>query len=104
MDKYPRIVKENLSDIIREMAASPELFVKNPGKDFTRTRKLPFETMAHLLISMGGNSIYKELLEAQGYGIDKILPRALRFHVHAEPLPLLRIHARHDDIREGARH
>jgi hypothetical protein len=52
------------------MSASPELFVRNPGKDFTRNRKLPFETMMHLLISMGGNSIYKELLEAQGYDVN----------------------------------
>ncbi len=46
MGKHPEVVKENLSALIREIAASPELFVKNPGKDFTRNRKLPFETMA----------------------------------------------------------
>lgn len=94
MKQYPNIVKENLSALIREIAASPELFVKNPGKDFTRTRKLPFESMAHILISMGGNSIYKELLEAQGYDVntattpafiqqrEKILPCAFEFLFH----------------------
>jgi hypothetical protein len=35
--------------------------VKNPEKDFTRKRKLPFEEVMNLLISMGGNSLYKEL-------------------------------------------
>ncbi len=91
MDNYPSIVKENLSALIREMAASPELFVKNPGKDFTRNRKLSFETMAHILISMGGNSIFKELLETQGCDVnmattsafvqqrEKILPIAFEF-------------------------
>ncbi len=91
MDNYPDIVKENLSALIREMAASPELFVKNPGKDFTRNRKLSFETMAHILISMGGNSIFKELLENYGCDVNmattsafvqqrgKILPSAFEF-------------------------
>ena len=73
---------------------SPTLFVKNPGKDFTRKRKLPFETIMQLIISMGGNSIYKELLQAQGYDLntattsafvqqrDKILPCAFEFLLH----------------------
>jgi hypothetical protein len=76
------------------MAENPMLFVKNPGKDFTRNRKLPFETVVNLLISMGGNSIYKELLESQGYDVstattsafiqqrDKILPWAFEFLLH----------------------
>jgi len=52
------------------MSASPALYVKNPDKDFTRTRKLPFETMMKLLISMGGGSICKELFEAQDYDVN----------------------------------
>jgi hypothetical protein len=60
-------MSQNLSSLIREMAEKPMLFVKNPGKDFTRDRILPFETVINLLISMGGNNIYKELLESQGY-------------------------------------
>jgi hypothetical protein len=76
------------------MSKSLELYVKNPGKDFIRNRKLSFETMLQLLVSMGGNSIYKELLEANGYEIttattsafvqqrDKILPFALEYLFH----------------------
>ena len=64
MNEYPNILKERLSALIGEVSASSALYVKNPGKDFTRERKLPFETVMHLLISMGGNSIYKELLES----------------------------------------
>jgi hypothetical protein len=94
MNEYPNALKENLSSIIKDMAMCPEAFVKNPGKDFTRNRKLPFETVAQLIISMGGNSIYKELLEAQGYNLDtatasafvqqreKILPHAFDFLFH----------------------
>jgi len=76
------------------MSESPAAFVKNPEKDFTRKRKLPFETVIQLLLSMGGNSIYKELLEANGYDAntattsafiqqrDKILPNAFEFLFH----------------------
>ena len=91
MNEYPDSVKQNLCSIITLMEKDPALFVKNPGKDFSRNRKLPFETVVKLLISMGGNSIYKELLESQGYNCDtvtasafiqqrdKILPYAFEF-------------------------
>lgn len=94
MNMIATAIKETLSSLIEEMSEYPELFVKNPGKDFTRTRKLPFDTVVQLLISMGGNSIYKELLETQGYDVNtattsafvqqrnKILPCALEFLLH----------------------
>jgi len=94
MNDYPNTVKRTLSSLISELSASSALFVKNPGKDFTRNRKLPFEPVVHLLISMGGNSIYKELLESQGYDVntattsafvqqrDKILPCAFEYLLH----------------------
>lgn len=94
MNEYPNSIKEKLKSLIKEMSASPELYVKNPDKDFTRNRKLPFESVLQLLLSMGGNSIYKELLEAQGYDVntattsafvqqrDKILPFALESLFH----------------------
>ena len=99
MNEYPNALKEKLTSLINEMSASPALFVKNPGKDFTRDRKLPFGTVMHLLISMGGNSIYKELLEAQNYDVntatasafiqqrDKILPCAFEFLLHEFTYP-----------------
>jgi hypothetical protein len=94
MKDYPNTVKEKLTSIIKKMSASPALFIKNPARDFTRKRKLPFETVIQLLLSMGGNTIYKELLEAQGYDINtattsafvqqrnKILPSAFEFLFH----------------------
>ena len=62
MNKYPNAVKKKLMSLVREMSALPSLFIKNPEKDFTRERKLPFETMLRVLLSMGGNSICKELM------------------------------------------
>jgi len=94
MNNYPNEVKERLTSIISEMSASSALFVKNPNKDFIRNRKLNFETIMRLLISMGGGSIYKELLEVNGYDAntattsafvqqrDKILPFAFEFVLH----------------------
>jgi len=94
MNEYPTRMKERLSSLISEMSKSPALFVTKPGKDFTRNRKLTFETVVQLLISMGGNSVYKELLEAQGYDVntattsafiqqrDKILPYTFEFLLH----------------------
>ena len=105
MNEYPNTIKETLTSLIGEMAESPALYVKNPGKDFTRRRKLTFETILHMLISMGGNSIYKELLDAQGYDVDtatssafvqqrdKILPCAFEFLLH-------RFTHSYSDIRE----
>jgi len=94
MSNYPETLRETLLSKIREVSESPELFVKNPGIDFTRDRKLSFETVARLIISMGGNSIYKELLESNGYDEntatasafvqqrDKILPCFFEFLLH----------------------
>lgn len=94
MNEYANSLRKTLTSLIEEMSAQPAPFVKNPEKDFTRKKKLPFETVMQLLISMGGNSIYKELLESQGYDANtattsafvqqrnKILPSAVEFLFH----------------------
>lgn len=94
MNEYTHSLKETLSSLIREMSATPASYVRNPEKDFTRKKKLPFETVMQLLISMGGNSLYKELLESQGYDVNtattsafvqqrnKLLPSAVEFLFH----------------------
>jgi hypothetical protein len=106
MNAFANSLKETLTSLIREMSASPAPYVKNPNKDFTRRKKLPFETVMHLLISMGGNSIYKELLESQGYDIktattsafvqqrNKILPSAVEslFHKFTQSFPDIKLY------------
>ncbi|WP_166246591.1 IS4 family transposase [Paenibacillus turpanensis] len=94
MNEYALSLKQTLTSLIREMSAAPAPYVKNPETNFTRKKKLPFETVMELLISMGGNSIYKELLESQGYDVNtattsafvqqrnKILPSAVEFLFH----------------------
>lgn len=58
MNAYANSLKEKLTSLIREMAATPAPYVKNPEKDFTRKKKLIFETAMQLLISMGGSSSF----------------------------------------------
>lgn len=58
------------------MGKSLQSFVKNPDKDFIRNRKLSFETVMKLLLSMGGNNIYKELLGYFKYNIDTAIASA----------------------------
>lgn len=67
MNDYSDFMKKRLTDIIEEMATKPDLFVKNPGKDFTRDRKLTFKTVVKILLSMNGNCLSKELLEYFSY-------------------------------------
>lgn len=88
MDLFTGLIKETLLSLINEMSESPAKFVRSPNKDFSRNRKLPFGAVIRTLISMGGNSICKELLEVHGYSPatattsafvqqrDKILPYA----------------------------
>lgn len=54
-------MKSALQGIITEMANDPSGFVVSPEADFTRRRKLDFETMLNLILSMKGGSISKEL-------------------------------------------
>lgn len=84
-------VKAVLLERIHEMSANAWLFVQNPESDFTRKRKLDFETMLQCLIAMESGSLQKELLEMFRFHSDaatasafyqqreKILPEALEF-------------------------
>lgn len=66
----PINVQSVLNDIIKSMSDNPDVFVTNPGKDFSRTRKLSFETVIRMLIEMGGNSLQKELYDWFEYSDD----------------------------------
>lgn len=55
--------KKRLKGIIKDMAKNRERFVKCVEKDFTRHRKLNFETVLSLLLTMNGGSTAAGLLE-----------------------------------------
>ena len=60
---FPETVKTTLWDIIDEMSLSISSFVNNPDKDFLRRRKLDFQKMMRLIISMESGSMNHELLK-----------------------------------------
>ena len=63
MTYTPKIIKRTLKKCINEMSNRSESFVKTPGKDFTRKRKLPFEQVLKFVLSMTGKSLRGELME-----------------------------------------
>lgn len=58
-----KIVRDRLNACINDLTKISWLFVKNPGKDFTRRRKLPFDQMIKSIVCMSGGSLTNELLD-----------------------------------------
>lgn len=91
----PQKIKDSLLSIITNMQSQSDLFVKRPGKDFTRERKLSFSRTIQVLLAANGNTVRKELLDffdftpscisSSGFSQqrDKILPDAFNFLFHA---------------------
>ena len=49
--KYNEQIKNLLDDVIVDMTNNKTSFVKNPEKDFTRDRKLPFDKVIKIVLS-----------------------------------------------------
>ena len=94
MKHYPQKVRKTLQTLIRDMSKTAWLYAKDPNRDFSRTRKLPFEKLLAMLISMGGGTLTKEILEyfkcspetvsvsAFVQQREKLMPAALEFLFH----------------------
>ena len=67
MNEYADFIKGKLDSILSNMQKYCWLYVNNPGKDFTRNRKLTFKEMFKILLSMGGNSLNIELMKYFSY-------------------------------------
>lgn len=80
-----------LNEAIESLDELKNLYVREPSKDFSRSRKLPLKSLVRLLISMGGNTMNKELLEFFDYDVstatssafiqqrEKLLPEGLGY-------------------------
>ena len=64
---YPERIRSALFLAIKRTSANLDACVKVPGKDFSRTRKLPLQAMLLMLIGMGSGSLSKELYDWFGY-------------------------------------
>ena len=71
-------VKHSLSSIISEFSKTSWLFLRDPAKDFTRKRKLCFQDVVFLLLSMEAKSTPNELIDYFKCAADMPTPSALR--------------------------
>lgn len=56
-------IKSHLFDSINDIVSSTDQFVLHPEKDFSRKSQLTMETMIQAILTMGGNTLAKELLD-----------------------------------------
>ena len=92
--RYSKLLKSRLNDIIVDVAMTSD-FIRNPKSDFTRKRKLDFITTFNSILSMGGTSLDREMIELFNFSEStptksafvqsrgKILPEAFS-HVFSE--------------------
>jgi len=59
--KYSDSVKAILLATINELAADPGKYAKNPGRDFTRSRKIGFRQLLLMLLTMEADCIKEEI-------------------------------------------
>lgn len=62
MENHVKRYLLSLKRIIRQMDKNPERFVKRPGKDFSRNRKLSLKNTVSIFLSASGKSISNEIL------------------------------------------
>jgi hypothetical protein len=77
METYIEKVKTTLYDLIHEMSEHYWLYVSDPKRNFSRDRKLPFEKMIAMLVSMGGGSLRNELIDY----FEKVTGAKIRDHI-----------------------
>ena len=63
METYIEKLKNTLYELIHETSANYWLYTADPKRDFSRDRKLSFEKMLAILVSMGGGSLRNELID-----------------------------------------
>ncbi len=56
-------IKAHLLDSINDIVSSANQFVLHPEKDFSRQSQLTMKTMIQAILTMGGNTLSKELLD-----------------------------------------
>lgn len=77
MKKYSKIYKKKLLKVIDDMTLNLDGFVKQPGKDFTRNRKLNFKKVMQTILTIDGGTLKSEFLKS--YEFDKDAPSTSAF-------------------------
>ena len=63
MKTYMEKLKTTLYGLIHEISAHYWLYVSDPKRNFSRERKLSFEKVLAILVSMGGGTLRSELID-----------------------------------------
>ena len=84
---FPQKVKSTLWAVVDAMACNTSLFVKNPGKDFTRDRKLGFVQLIRFFLCMGSGCINHELLKYFYFLPDEVPTASAFLRQRAKLLP-----------------
>ena len=66
MSNHIQIIKQKLDAAISQLCDTSWMFVKDPARNFTRERKLPFREVVSVLLAMEGGSLTGELLRYFG--------------------------------------
>ena len=61
------VVKKKLMEAISQLCEVSWMFVKDPKRDFTKKRKLPFDKVISFLLAIEAGTLTKELLKYFGY-------------------------------------
>ena len=80
-------VKKQLNNAINQLCKNSWLFSERPGKDFTRSRKLPFRKMISFVLAMEGGSLTTEILKHFDYSANMASSSAFvqqRAKIHSE--------------------
>ena len=92
-------VKQSLITQIQDIAKHPELYCHDPGKDFTRKRKLPLPVLIPFILNLRGSSMTNEIINyfcCDGSSVSHsaiVQMRALEF------LPLMELRSKHQQIQ-----
>ena len=70
MNKRIEYIKSKLDESISQVCDLSWMFSANPGRDFTRNRKLPLRKVISFLLSVEGGTLTTEMLKFFGYHTD----------------------------------
>lgn len=70
MEYTPKYIRKILKKTVSEISSNPQVFSNNPEKDFSRTRKLPFEKVVNFVLSMSCKDLKCELMDIFNYNRD----------------------------------
>ena len=75
----PQMIKQRFQSAVRKVTAHIQDFSVHPGKDFSRIRKLPPDSLIRFLVAEGASSTRVELLDFFGVNKPGILQPAIDF-------------------------